>query len=173
MNELKQLVVQRASSSDQEIIITLLKEIAQWMKDNKINQWSYLLEGGDDEEIKSAIEQNYTYKVLRDDLMIATFTLSPKQSEWDEHIFGKDEAYDSMYLHRLAVHPQYMNQGVGKKILNWIPANLGDGKKFIKLDCVADNVKLNQFYQDNGFEYIGETDEHSKYIKDFMGKGIN
>ncbi|MDM5317097.1 GNAT family N-acetyltransferase [Fictibacillus sp. b24] len=165
MSQLKQFVVHKASSDDYEEVISFLKELAQWMKDNEINQWSYLLEGGDDEEIKRAIQQKHTYKVLSDDMMIATFTLSPEQSEWDQHIFGKEEASDSLYLHRLAVRPQYMNQGIGKEILRWIHENLGDGKQFIKLDCVADNVKLNQFYRDHGFEYLGETDNHSKYIK--------
>lgn len=165
MNQLKQLVVQKASYDDHEVIISLLKEIAQWLKDHNINQWSYLLVGGDDEEIKYAIQHDQTYNVLKDDTLIATFTLSPEQSEWDQHIFGKEAVSDSMYLHRLAVMPQYMNQGIGKEILHWIQENLRNEKKYLKLDCVADNVKLNRFYQDNGFEYLGETDNHSKYRK--------
>ncbi|WP_231868354.1 GNAT family N-acetyltransferase [Fictibacillus phosphorivorans] len=165
MNHLKQIVVQKVSHDDHEVIISLLKEIAQWLKDHKINQWSYLLVGGDDEEIIYAIQHDHTYKVLKDDTLIATFTLSPEQSEWDQHIFGKDAFSDSMYLHRLAVVPEYMNQGIGKEILHWIQENMGKEKKYIKLDCVADNVKLNRFYQDNGFEYLGETDNHSKYRK--------
>ncbi|MFG6494626.1 GNAT family N-acetyltransferase [Fictibacillus sp. UD] len=168
MNQLKQFVVQKASPEDYELVISLLKEIAKWLQDNRINQWSYLLGGGDDEEIKQSIQENHTYKVLKDDVIIATFTLSPEQSEWDQHIFGKEEVYDSMYLHRLAVRPQYMNRGVGKEILQWIHENLGGGKRFIKLDCVADNVKLNRFYRDNGFEYLGDTDNHSKYKKHFI-----
>ena len=38
-------------------------------------------------------------------------------------------------------------------------------KELLKLDCVAANVKLNNFYKCNGFEFIGVTDGHSKYQK--------
>ncbi|MBT2681447.1 GNAT family N-acetyltransferase [Bacillus sp. ISL-35] len=135
------------------------------MKDNGINQWRYLLSGGDDEEILHAIKKKETYIVLHEDEVIATFTISEGQSEWDQHIFGDDVARDSLYLHRLAISPEWIGKGVGSELLSWIYQNISTDKSFLKLDCVADNRKLNQFYIDNGFEYMGETDHHSKYQK--------
>jgi hypothetical protein len=63
-----------------------------------------------------------------------------------------------------------MNQGMGKNILKWIEEHCQSDKKYIRLDCVADNHKLNQFYHENGFDFIGETDDHSKYQKAFKQK---
>lgn len=157
--------IKLASDSDSTHIITLLKEIALWMKNNNIDQWQYLLEGGDDEEISQAISNQLTYKVLEGTELIGTFTLSPTQSEWDVHIFGSEEVQNSLYLHRLAVAPRYMGRGFGKNIFQWIQENVQTEKAYLKLDCVAHNSKLNQFYKNNGFEYIGETDSHSKYQK--------
>ncbi|MGG1190970.1 N-acetyltransferase [Solibacillus isronensis] len=57
-----------------------------------------------------------------------------------------------------------MNKGIGKSILMWIQEYVSD-KELLKLDCVAANVKLNNFYVGNGFEFIGVTDGHSKYQK--------
>lgn len=142
----------------------MLKNIALWMQENEINQWQYLLNGGDDEEILDAIKHKETFIVLKDEELIATFSLSEKQYDWDKHIFGEDSEGDSLYLHRLAVLPVYMGKGLGKELLNWIVGNFSTDKAYLKLDCVADNRKLNQFYLANGFHYLGETDNHSKYV---------
>ena len=156
--------IKMATNHDSRVIIKMLKLIAQWMKDNDINQWRFLLDGGDDEEIEQAIINQETYIVLKDKDIVATFTLLSKQSEWDRHIWGSDTSLKSLYLHRLAITPTYMKIGLGKSILNWIQENVSD-KEFLKLDCVADNVKLNSFYKCNEFELIGVTDGHSKYQK--------
>lgn len=153
-----------AAIEESSAIIKMLKQLAQWMKENDINQWRYLLDGGDDEEIKQAIVNQETYIVLEDKDIIATFSLSSKQSEWDRQLWGSDTTLSSLYLHRLAIIPAYMKKGIGKSILKWIQENMRD-KEVLKLDCVADNVKLNNFYKSNGFKFIGETDGHSKYQK--------
>jgi GNAT superfamily N-acetyltransferase len=157
--------VRLAVKEDGIMIIEMLKNVAKWMQENQINQWQYLLSGGDDEEILEAINHKETFIVLNDEELIATFTLSGRQSEWDRHIFGEDLERDSLYLHRLAVLPVHMRKGLGKEILKWIEENISTDKTYLKLDCVADNSKLNQFYSENGFHYLGETDQHSKYQK--------
>ena len=153
-----------ATNDDSSAIIKMLKQIAQWMRDNEINQWKFLLDGGDDEEIEQAITNNETYIVLKDDDIVATFTLLSQQSEWDRGIWGSDISSKSLYLHRLAIIPTYMRKGIGKSILTWIQENVSD-KEYLKLDCVADNTKLNNFYMNNNFELVGLIDGHSKYQK--------
>ncbi len=164
---LENSLVRLAVKEDGRKIIEMLKSNAKWMQDHGINQWQYLLNGGDDEEILEAIKQKETYILLNNEELIGTFTLSTTQSEWDKHIFGEDPDGHSMYLHRLAVLPAYIGKGIGKEILRWIEDNVSTDKTYLKLDCVADNSKLNQFYCVNGFHYIGETDQHSKYQKKF------
>ena len=160
----KDFEIKTAASNDSSTIINMLKQIAQWLKDTGINQWRYLLDGGDDDEIAQAIKNSETYIVLKDKEIVATFTLLSKQSEWDEHIWGSDASLESLYLHRLAIIPTYMKKGLGQSILTWIKDNVSD-KQYLKLDCVADNLKLNSFYKNNDFELIGVTDGHSKYQK--------
>ena len=157
--------IKLASNEDTTIIITLLKEVAQWLKDKDIDQWGYLLNGGDDDEIKDAISNGDTYLVLKEDIVIGTFTISSQQSDWDIHIFGEDLLQNSLYLHRLAITPTNMGLGIARKILHDMPCFITNEKEYIKLDCVANNAKLNNFYKSNDFEYIGITDGHSKYQK--------
>ncbi|PFE03303.1 GNAT family N-acetyltransferase [Bacillus cereus] len=164
-NTLEGYQIRTAHNNESTLIIHMLKEIAQWLKDKEINQWQYLLEGRDDEEIAQAVTNNNTYIILKENEMIGTFTVSSTQSDWDRHIFGEDVFFDSLYLHRLAIIPKYMKRRIGERILMWIQDNMHTDKKFLKLDCVANNTKLNKFYKNNGFEYFGVADGHNKYRK--------
>lgn len=160
----EELIIKIATRDDSCRVIELLKYVAQWMKDNNIDQWSFLLNGGEDEEIEQAIRNSETYIVLKNQELVATFTLLCKQSEWDKEIWGVENSSNSLYLHRLAITPAYMNLGIGKSILTWIVDNKKD-KATLKLDCVAQNTKLNNFYKNNDFKLIGTKNGHSKYQK--------
>ncbi|MBD8069819.1 GNAT family N-acetyltransferase [Bacillus sp. PS06] len=164
MDPVEGFEIKMATIHDSMAIIKILKQIAQWMKDHDINQWRFLLAGGDDEEIEQAIINQETYIVLKDNDIVATFTLLSTQSEWDQHIWGKETSSTSLYIHRLAIIPPYMKKGLGKRLLNWIQDHASD-YEYLRLDCVSENRKLNTFYKDNDFELIGVTDGHSKYQK--------
>ncbi|WP_144510171.1 GNAT family N-acetyltransferase [Bacillus sp. FJAT-22090] len=164
-NYLEKCEIKVATSRDTSRIIKMLKQVAGWLQDNDIKQWGFLLEGGDDVEIEQAISNRETYIVLSDDDIIATFTLLSKQSDWDKHIWGDDSTSSSLYLHRLALVPSFMKKGLGNSILIWIQNNNGSVSDYIKLDCIADNKKLNDFYNKNNFELIGFNDGHNKYQK--------
>lgn len=154
--------IQRATKDDVAPITQLLKEVAAWLKIKEVNQWGFLLAGGEDEEIRQAILDGATYAVWLDGDLIATFTLYATQSEWDQHIWGSEDHEDVLYLHRLAVRPAYMGQGIGQQLLKWIEKNLD---KTIRLDCVLHHPKLRTFYTENGFEEVGINDGHCKMQK--------
>ena len=107
-------------ATEAEPVITLLKEVAAWLKSNEINQWGFLLEGGEDEEIRQAVRSGDTYVVHLDNEMVATFTLYSRQSEWDQYIWGDEEQAEVLYLHRLAVAPHMMRKGLGQEVLQWM-----------------------------------------------------
>ncbi|WP_243458076.1 GNAT family N-acetyltransferase [Sporosarcina sp. Te-1] len=158
----QKLDIRRAT--DAMPIITLLKEVAAWLKANEIDQWRYLLEGGEDEEIRQSVLAGDTYAVYLDNAMVANFTLSSKQSEWDQYIWGIEDQTDVFYLHRLAVAPSMMRKGLGQEILQWI---LDNHDQPIRLDCVSGHPKLANFYAENGFTLVGQSaDGHYKFEKE-------
>ena len=112
-----------------------------------------------------AIVDQQTYILREGQELIATFTLAASQTEWDRHIWGEDASESSLYLHRLALHPATMRKGLGANLLTWITQLAANGQKNLRLDCVADNPRLNQFYQRNGFHLLGTTDGHHKWQK--------
>lgn len=164
MSNLAGLQIKVATSENSSQVIAMLKDLALWMRENGINQWGFLLEGGDDKEIEQAIARSETYLVLKENELVGTFTLLEEPSEWDEHVWGVDTSLNAIYLHRLALIPSNMKQGLGRSLLNWIQVNRYD-KDYIRLDCVSENTRLNRFYEENGFELVGTEDGHSKYEK--------
>ncbi|MCG7343651.1 GNAT family N-acetyltransferase [Sporosarcina sp. ACRSL] len=155
--------IRKATEQETSTVIALLKDVAIWLQSNDIDQWGFLLKGGEDEEIRQAIIDNATYVACQNDEILATFTLYSQQSEWDQHIWGQEDISDVLYLHRVAVRPEYMKNGIGKDTLSWIDENVS---KTIRLDCVAHNSKLCAYYEKNGFSLIGTTaDGHCKFQK--------
>lgn len=161
----KEYAIRIATENESDSIILLLKEVAQWLQHKEVDQWQYLLGGEATAEILEGIREKYTYMVTKGDEIVGTVTVSPKQNEWDERIFGKEEVSDSLYIHRFAVKRKYKGNGIGEWILQWIDENVHCDKEFLKLDCVGHNRTLNDFYKRNGFEYVGSTEELSKFQK--------
>ncbi|MGH0676813.1 GNAT family N-acetyltransferase [Bacillus luti] len=164
-NTVKEYTIRPATEEESDSIITLLKEVAQWLQHKEVDQWQYLLGGEATAEILETIREKYTYVVMKEDEIVGTVTVSPKQSEWDEYIFGKEEVSDSLYIHRFAVKRKYKGNGIGEWMLRWIEENVQHDKEYLKLDCVGHNRILNDFYKRSGFEYVGSTDGLSMFQK--------
>ena len=164
-NTVEEYTIRTASEEESDSIITLLKEVAQWLQHKEVNQWQYLLVGEATAEILEGMREKYTYVVTKEDEIVGTVTVSPKQNEWDEYIFGKEEVSDSLYIHRFAVKRKYKGNRIGEWILQWVEENVQKDKEYLKLDCARHNRTLNDFYKKNGFEYVGSTDGFSKFQK--------
>ncbi len=145
--------VKQATPSDAEAVTELLKGVATRLQENGLNQWEFLLDGGEDAEIINSIKRGVTYIVTDGERVVATFNLTNKQNDWDAQLWGarEDNAY---YIHRLAVHNHYTGRGIGKDLLLWLDENLKGTT--LRLDCIADNPVLNDFYKHVGFNYVGQ-----------------
>ncbi|TRM11328.1 GNAT family N-acetyltransferase [Lentibacillus cibarius] len=147
--------VRKATDQDAETVIQMIREAAGWLADKGIHQWDYYLTDEAMLEINQAIKAGTTYLIENQEkYAVTTFNLSLEQSELDISVWGNrnDRA---LYLHRLAVDKNYRHKRIGKGLLEWICVNslLDDG--VIRLDCVADNPALNQFYVNAGFTFSG------------------
>ncbi len=50
--------------------------------------------------------------------------------------------------------------GVGQALLAFCRRHaLGLGKQYLRLDCAADNRKLNRYYEAQGFQWAGSVEE--------------
>lgn len=163
IDNIYQITITTAEEAEQ--VIMLLKDVANWLKKNNVNQWASIATGDDDEDIKQSIHDQEMYCVKRNETIVATFTLYSEQTPWDRDLWG-DLQDKAIYLHRLALIHSEMGSGLGINILKWIENHMkNQGINQLRLDCVQENKKLNTFYASNGFEKRGTNNGFTLYEK--------
>jgi len=64
----------------------------------------------------------------------------------------------AIYIHKLAIRREYANINLGREIINLIELRaIQQGVKSLRLDCVAHNNKLRQYYESCGFIFKTEV----------------
>lgn len=159
--------VRLATLKDSRKIKDILFKTATWLNEKGSKQWSGLLKGEDVHNIEEAINREEVYLVYVEDKLIGTFALWDKQTGWDKDLWNENESRDYLYLHRIALSEDSHGKNLGKELLNSAKQIARDAnKKGIRLDCIASNRHLNNYYQSNGFTYF-------KTIKNYdNGEGL-
>lgn len=76
----------------------------------------------------------------------------------DPEIWGEKNNDPSVYIHRIATHPDFRGKDLVKEIVEWaIAFAKANQKHFIRLDTIGGNEKLINHYQKCGFNYLGLT----------------
>lgn len=157
-----------ASIEDADEVLQLIREAAQWVRGKHLKQWETVISGVADEEILNGIRNHETFLVRNNNTgeLVATFTLYDFQNSWDKKLWGERDD-NAAYLHKIAIRPTYTGSGLGKKIIDWIIRYLErKGKEIFRLDCIADNEKLNSFYREKcGLTQVGSNHGFNLYEK--------
>lgn len=148
----------QAIPEEKELISAILHQAASWIQTKGSKQWSGILQSGvgkDNHDTMGAIQRGEVYFATIDEEPAGMFLLWDHQSQWDRQLWSPSSSTDHVYLHRLAIVRQYAGQGVSGKLLESAKeVARKNGKKSIRLDCLANNEYLNKLYKQNGFTYI-------------------
>lgn len=158
--------MQQATSVHTDEIMSLLMDAAKWFQSKGSDQWSGLLEGIDSHRTDEAVTRGDVFIATQDDVIAGMVMLLQQPSDWDRNLWdlAKEAENEAVYLHRLATNRAFQNQQLGKEIFQWCQDSIRfSGIQKIRLDCLANNPFLNDFYQSNGFIYVGEKDGYSLY----------
>jgi len=75
----------------------------------------------------------------------------------DEETWG-DVPGAAGYVHGLAVRRDFAGQGLGRALLRWAENRAASsGREHLRLDCVAGNRALNEYYERAGFDHRGHA----------------
>lgn len=146
------LIFQSAALEDFDEILKLLQRISAWLAGKGIEQWKDF----SNEKGKATLERRFregeVYKIVKDGAVFGVFV-----TQWDDafwHHVKKDDL--ACIIHTMGIDPSVMGKGIGKKILAFVEdIATKAGRKFIRLDCNADNARLCEFYESNGFYKAG------------------
>lgn len=147
----ERLEVREARPADLDAVLSILEDAARWMVSQRVSGWT---PGSfSRRRIAEIIDRDEMYLASLAGQAVGTFALQWTDDEtWG---MGKDNAG---YVHGLAIHRDFAGMAVGRELLGWSEEKVSrSGRKYLRLDCVADNEALNAYYQRAGFDYRGQT----------------
>ena len=142
--------VRRAQQEDALTVAGLLDEATVWVNDLGFSQWPLPFPR---DQLAAAIDRGEVYVVESEDGEgVATVSMLPDDPE-----YWGDQPPDAFYVHKLAVRRDQAGRGIGAAIVEWANAEAAEaGREFLRLDCLADNPGIRDYYEDLGFEHRGD-----------------
>ncbi|GAB3357218.1 GNAT family N-acetyltransferase [Arachidicoccus ginsenosidivorans] len=110
------------------------------------NQWPEF----DRQLIETEVAEKRQFKINIDGKVACVWAITYS----DPEIWKQDDGVSSIYIHRIAVNPDFRGNNYVKLIVEWAK-NFAQDKKFIRMDTCGENLKLIQHYQNCGFEFLG------------------
>jgi len=75
----------------------------------------------------------------------------------DPHFWPTDPPGEALYLHKLAVHPQWQGQGLARQMLDEAARLTRErGRPWLRLDTAAERPALRAIYEGHGFRLVHE-----------------
>ena len=147
----------KATLNQLDEIFLLYTNAIKTMDSQGIPQWDEIYP--DKLILEEDIKKNQMYIGLKDERIAVCFVLNEECDE--EYKNGKWICSDSKYLiiHRLCVNPDFQNQGIAAKTMEYIENLAKDfGYNSIRLDCFTLNPYSKKLYDKAGYTVTGYAD---------------
>lgn len=101
--------------------------------------------------IETDIRDERAWKIVENGVIVCTFALTFD----DPHIWQERDTPEAIYIHRIAVHPDYHGKGYVKQIVAWSKAYARSiSRSLVRMDTTGGNTKLNDYYVSCGFTLV-------------------
>lgn len=166
-------MIKKATHSQLDEILNLSKACAKHMISKGIYQWNehYPSRSAFEEDLKR--DELYTYTQL--DAIAGTIVISDLKDDIYEPVTWLTPAdARCIYIHRLAVHPDFQGQGIAQQMMNYAEEFARkNGFVSVRLDTFSQNSRNNQFYQKRGYQkleeiYFPKQSEHPFYCYELV-----
>lgn len=146
MNNIK---IENANINDIDSILDIIYKRCLWLNAKNIHQWplDYYPDRYNKEYFIEELEKDYLFVARDKDLVVGVILLKKEDPRYWEND-GK-----SLYIHHFSTQDGY--KGLGKLLLEYsIDFAIKNNFSYLKLDCVKNNERLNEYYINFGFKLI-------------------
>lgn len=150
--------IELATVGDIEQIHKLIVDRCNWFIKNNIKQWEidYYPNKYNNDYFEEQIKINKLYVARLNNKVVGAMLLKKTDSQYWEN---NDNAF---YIHHLVTSDNC--KGLGKILLDYaVDEAKKENKDYLRLDCWKANIKLNKYYEQNGFTYIGSGNNEAYY----------
>ena len=145
--------IRLATSQDVDRIIEITNACAKHMISQNIFQWN---DKYPNREIFSEdILNECLYVIISNNEVIGCLCISNEMDEVYKKVKWLTKNDKNIYLHRLAIHPNFQSQGFALKLMDYAEKYaLENGYDSIRLDTFSGNKKNNRFYFLQGYSKL-------------------
>ena len=140
-----------ATIDDLARVISILEDASAWLRDRGLDQWPTRFAP---DPIAQAIKRGEVFMALVEGQVAGTLTL-----QWADPTVWRGVPDDAGYVHRLAIRREFGGRGLGYAMLHWAGQTVVEaGRRFLRLDCWAENRALCRYYENVGFTPRGKVE---------------
>lgn len=150
------MIFRKTTIDDIKKVMKIIDEAKEYFREMNIDQWQ---DGYPNEEvILSDIKSKNSYVLENNKEIVATAMFALEKDETYDKIYEGKWLTDKEYavIHRIAVSTDYKGSRIAAEIIeNAAAVCLEHGITSIKIDTHKDNISMQKFLANNGFEYCG------------------
>lgn len=148
-------MIRKALISDIPTILLICASCAKHMISMGIYQWNEFYPNED--AFKKDIQRQELYVYQIEDKIIGCVVISTHMDKEYEEISWLSEDDNSIYVHRLAVLPEYQGQGYARKMMDFAESLARKNKmSSVRLDTFSQNKRNQNFYEQRGYTKLDD-----------------
>ncbi|OBX24277.1 MULTISPECIES: GNAT family N-acetyltransferase [Bizionia] len=165
-------MIRKGTTQDIDAILEITKACAIDMISKNIQQWNSQYPSRS--AFKNDVARNELYVLEEAKKIIGCLVLSTKMDAEYETIGWLTPNSNNLYIHRVAIHPDYQGKGWARKLMDFAE-NIANKNEFtsIRLDTFSKNARNQKFYELRGYKKLGsiyfpKQSEHPFYCYEFV-----
>lgn len=165
-------MIRKGQASDINTILKVTKACAAHMISKHIYQWN--AHYPNKKAFLNDANRNELYVLEEENTLVGCITISTFMDSEYTPISWLTPNKNNIYIHRLAVHPEYQGQGYAQKLMtfgeNFARTN---HYKSLRLDTFSKNQRNQKFYESRGYKKLGsiyfpKQSEHPFYCYELV-----
>lgn len=148
-------MIRKARAQDIDAIITITKACAKYMVSKEIFQWNEHYPNR--AAFQKDLDRAELYVMELHENTIGCITLSTLMDAEYTPIHWLTENSKNLYIHRLAVHPEFQGRGFAQKLMDFAEVFAKNNNfESIRLDTFSQNERNQNFYERRNYKQLGE-----------------
>jgi len=165
-------MIRKARLSDIDTILKITKSCARHMIAQNIHQWNEHYPNK--EAFINDVKRNELYVLEEQNMLIGCIVVSAFMDEEYLPIPWLTPNDSNIYIHRVAIDPEYQGQGNAQKLMSFAEQFARDNNySSVRLDTFSQNSRNQKFYERRGYKKLGDIyfpkqSEHPFYCYEFV-----
>ena len=148
-------MIRRAKITEIPDILTITRACAQHMIKNGIFQWNEHYPSN--LAFEKDIKRDELYVFEKGNAIRGTIVISSYMDEEYSQIDWLTADRNTIYIHRLSVHPDFQGNGFAKQMMDFAEAHAQKmGCASVRLDTFSQNKRNQKFYESRGYQRLGD-----------------